>query len=424
MYQRVQPTNLSMLQGNMKTLELVGAVIDHIRSLNPNINGKRPDTAHKTPNNPIFNPRYAMTRSSLLLANQLNKIPTRPSSCRGTWHITKSKELEELEAQLKTIHWSKKGMNNSTALREKAKRAATPLTGVKRKFLVVEEDLLEDYNQRSIRRSSDEEKQGKKVYFSPHTEIKYLPPSQSKSGIQKTKSSLSYVPSRLRHSSSSSACTSTNKNKNSGVLVHNTPAPVLAAKKSNTDTPATGSNILSQHESIGSALGSIKNSHLARELSSQQRSHHDADDENTSHPSGLCDSNENTIHPVKKAKYLTLHPSPVSSVFVPSLVHKTKPLPRKNVPSCAAHKTPARIPPATLIKPPNSITASSKTGGHPQSLSIFLLGEERFDESKAIARPTTPAGERSARAQQAYLARMKKARNQRAKTTSHTVFRL
>ncbi len=139
------------VQANGRTLELLGGIVQHMHSsksgkgLSPpdgtsyprrGSRGVRPETIHKTPHNPIFNSRYAVTTSTkpMMGTNKSNPSSTGGSKL-GTWHIAKSEALAELEAALKTItpRVTRSGLvfpTPSTATTTTTKR---PLTGVKRK---------------------------------------------------------------------------------------------------------------------------------------------------------------------------------------------------------------------------------------------------------------------------------------------------
>lgn len=114
----------------MRTLELMGAIVEHMGAKKglsppdgapyprPTTQGVRPETIHKTPFNPIFNPRYAVTTSTKPLPASGKSTGGRSST--REWHVTKSQALAELEAQLKTIGPRKKAF---------ATPKLTPVTG-------------------------------------------------------------------------------------------------------------------------------------------------------------------------------------------------------------------------------------------------------------------------------------------------------
>lgn len=93
-------------QANIRSLELIGSIKRSLSGdeeenepCNADASARRVDhIVDKTPNNPIFNPRYAATPST--------RGTTRANRSTGSksWHITKNSELRELEAQLQTIH--------------------------------------------------------------------------------------------------------------------------------------------------------------------------------------------------------------------------------------------------------------------------------------------------------------------------------
>ena len=95
------------MQANQRTLELTGSIVEYIIKEKRAKGGAAgtPYSTHKTPFNPIFNPRYAATDTKKAL--QTGGSNAAPSTGKATggkeWHLTKSKELAELEAALKTM---------------------------------------------------------------------------------------------------------------------------------------------------------------------------------------------------------------------------------------------------------------------------------------------------------------------------------
>lgn len=114
----------------MRTLELIGAIADHLmaerddlsmgQGISPSLamclrssdrSREAHSTIHTTPNNPVFNPRYAPTPSTngaQCTSKRVGYSSGAPRSsaattCSRSWHITKNAELAELEAQLRTI---------------------------------------------------------------------------------------------------------------------------------------------------------------------------------------------------------------------------------------------------------------------------------------------------------------------------------
>lgn len=97
-----QPPNL--LQANQRNVELAASIVEYIASSR----GARPASAQKTPYNPVFNPCYALTDTARAVRAQLAEAgesvaPSTGPEQRKVWHFTKSKELEELEAALKSL---------------------------------------------------------------------------------------------------------------------------------------------------------------------------------------------------------------------------------------------------------------------------------------------------------------------------------
>lgn len=59
------------------------------------------DTIHRTPINPVYNPRYALT-DTVKAAEMLRSV--QPTTCPPKdWHVSKANELDELEATLKSM---------------------------------------------------------------------------------------------------------------------------------------------------------------------------------------------------------------------------------------------------------------------------------------------------------------------------------
>jgi len=87
-----------LLQGNQPTIALLGALFESISGLDNETSGFG---AIETPNNqPIYNPKYAPTPTNPASAKGQPTTDDTPLSC---WKVTKSKELLELEKELKTI---------------------------------------------------------------------------------------------------------------------------------------------------------------------------------------------------------------------------------------------------------------------------------------------------------------------------------
>ena len=95
-----------------------------------------------TPYNPVFNPRYAPTDTKKAAASlpqtsesQQQQQQQQPSTTRGTWLVNKSKELSELEADLKSIMPPPKAPLRASTITDAAGslNARVPITGTKRK---------------------------------------------------------------------------------------------------------------------------------------------------------------------------------------------------------------------------------------------------------------------------------------------------
>jgi hypothetical protein len=125
-------------------LELTGCVAEYIIKEKRAKGGAAvtPYSTHKTPFNPIFNPRYAPTDTKKALATRGSDAA--PSTGKATggkeWHLTKSKELAELEAALKTMPPPQQQQPRSgratpslATSSSKAAAPAAPVTGKKRK---------------------------------------------------------------------------------------------------------------------------------------------------------------------------------------------------------------------------------------------------------------------------------------------------
>jgi hypothetical protein len=128
------------LQANQRTLELTGCLAEYI------IKEKRarghatgtPYSTHETPHNPIYNPRYAPTDSKKALHTRgSDAVPSTGEAVGGKeWHLTKSKELAELEAALKTMPPPQKTQRSGRVAGPTPSLAGAeaPVTGKKRKY--------------------------------------------------------------------------------------------------------------------------------------------------------------------------------------------------------------------------------------------------------------------------------------------------
>eukprot|EP00890_Picochlorum_soloecismus_P000424 jgi/Picsp_1/1382/NSC_04861-R1_---NA--- len=89
---------LTCIYGNQPTIALLGALFESISGRDNETSGFG---AIETPNNqPIYNPKYAPTPTNPASSKGQPTTDDTPLSC---WKVTKSKELLELEKELKTI---------------------------------------------------------------------------------------------------------------------------------------------------------------------------------------------------------------------------------------------------------------------------------------------------------------------------------
>jgi hypothetical protein len=125
----------------MRSLELIAALVDHLAPGAPSEAGSaRPGTVTRTPSNqPVFNPRYATSGKAAKPSSAITTVGA--CNTQATWLKERSRQLAELEAELRSIRGAGGGGRRGPLL-PRAAAAQGPssarVTGNKRKSAAME----------------------------------------------------------------------------------------------------------------------------------------------------------------------------------------------------------------------------------------------------------------------------------------------
>jgi hypothetical protein len=131
------------LKANGRTLELLSGIVGHFKQLQEDTSSQlspivdatyqaaRPvaaSTVHRTPLNPVFNPRY---QSSSKAPKAPSVASTADVDTRATWLVQRQQQLADLEAEIRSIRLGSTGGKRGPGI-SSSKPAKSPLSGRKR----------------------------------------------------------------------------------------------------------------------------------------------------------------------------------------------------------------------------------------------------------------------------------------------------